>query len=102
MRNKWSPECCVAYERYFSVSGKKIKVFLEEMSDQTIEITPYNVAFYYVEYCKQNKIKVNEFKQDNYIEKMQQPLNSDSVKEDTVNSRSLHMIMQSFTAKKVK
>ena len=23
----------------------KLKVFLEEMSDQTIEITPYNVAF---------------------------------------------------------
>ena len=48
------------------------------MSDQTIEITPYNIAFYYVEYCKQNKIKVNESKIDNYIERMQQPLIPDS------------------------
>ena len=30
----------------------KVKVFLEEMSDQTVEITPYDVAFYYVYYCK--------------------------------------------------
>ena len=52
----------------------KLKVFLEEMSDQTIDITPYNVAFYYVEYCKQNEIKVNESKIDNYIEKIQQSL----------------------------
>ena len=40
--NKWSPEDYVAYESYF-VSGEeynKLKVFLEEMSDQTIEITP--------------------------------------------------------------
>ena len=35
-----------------------------------------------MEYCKQNKIKVNESKIDNYIERMQQPLISDSVKED--------------------
>ena len=26
----------------------KMKIFLEEMSDQTIEITPLNVAYYYV------------------------------------------------------
>ena len=55
------------------------------MSHQTLEITPYNVAFYYVEYCKQNKIKVNEskiHKMNNYIERMQQPLISGSVKED--------------------
>ena len=55
-RNKWSPEDYVAYESYF-FSGEeynKLKVFLE-ISDQTIEITPYNVAFYYVYYCKQNK-----------------------------------------------
>ena len=52
------------------------------MSDQTTEITPYNVAFYFVEYCKQNKIKVNESKIDNYIERLQQPLISESAKED--------------------
>ena len=52
------------------------------MSDQTIEITPYNAAFYYVEYCKQDKIKVNETKIDNYVERMQQPLIQDKVKED--------------------
>ena len=38
------------------------------MSDQTIEITPFNVFFYYVYYCKQNKIKVNESEIDDYIE----------------------------------
>ena len=84
IRNKWSPEDYVAYESYF-FSGEgynKLKVFLEEMSDQTAEITPYNVAFYFVEYCKQNKIKVNESKIDNYIERLQQPLISESVKED--------------------
>ena len=84
MRNKWSPEYYVAYESYF-FSGEeynKLKVFLEEMSDQTIEITPYNIAFYYLFYCKQNKIKVNESKIDNYVERMQQPLISDSVKKD--------------------
>ena len=56
-RNKWSPEDCVAYESYFfsGEENNKLKVFLEEMSDQTIEITPYNIAFYYVYYCKQNK-----------------------------------------------
>ena len=52
------------------------------MSDQTIEITPYNIVFYYVYYCKQNKIKVNESKIGNYVERMQQPLFKDSVKED--------------------
>ena len=52
------------------------------MSDQTIEITPFNVAYCYVFYCKQNKIKVNESKIDNYIERMQQPLISDQLKEE--------------------
>ena len=52
------------------------------MSDQTIEITPQNVAYYYVYYCKQTKIRVNESKIDNYIERMQQPLISDKTKED--------------------
>ena len=83
-QNKWGPEDYVAYESYF-FSGEeysKLKVFLEEMSDQTIEITPYNIAFYYIYYCKQNKIKVNESKIDNCVERMQQPLISDSVKED--------------------
>ena len=49
-RNQWSPEDYVAYESYF-FSGEeynKLKVFLEEMSDQTIEIPPYNIAIYYV------------------------------------------------------
>ena len=44
---KWSPVDYVAYESYL-FSGEeynKLKVFLEEMSDQTIEKTPYNVAF---------------------------------------------------------
>ena len=59
-----------------------LEVFLEEMSDQTIEVTPYNIAFYCVYYCKQNKIKLNESKIDNYVERMQQPLISDSFKED--------------------
>ena len=40
----------------------KMKLYLEEMSDQTTKITPYNVAYLYVYYCKQNKIKVNECK----------------------------------------
>ena len=35
-----------------------------------------------MEYCEQNKIKVNETKIDNYIERMQQQLITDSVKED--------------------
>ena len=83
-QSKWGPGDYVAYESYFFTVDEyiKLKVFLEEMSDQTIEITSYDIAFYYVYYCKQNKIKVNEFKIDNYVERMQQPLISDSVKED--------------------
>ena len=81
-RNKWSPEDYVAYESFFFSSEEynKLNVFLVEMSDQTIEITPYNVAFYYVFCCKQSKIKVNESKIDNYVARMKQPLISDSVK----------------------
>ena len=75
-RSKWGPEQLVAYESYFFTG------ILEEMSDQTIEITPLNIAYYYVAYCKQNNFKVNESKIDNYLERMQQPLISDSVKED--------------------
>ena len=49
--------------KFFFTGGEldKIKVFLEEMSDQTIELTHENSA-YYVAYCKQNKLKVNEAK----------------------------------------
>ena len=72
-----------------------MKVFIEEMSDQTIKITPYNIAFYYVYYCKQNKIKVNESKIDNYVERMQQPLISDSVKVDF--NKSIYDHAKNFT-----
>ena len=44
--------------------------------------TPYNVAFYYVYNCKQNKIKLNESKIDNYIERTKQPLIPDNGKEN--------------------
>ena len=86
-RSKWGPEQLVAYESYFFTGDEynRLKIFLEEMSDQTIEITPLNIAYYYVAYCKQNNIKVNESKIDNYVERMQQPLISDSVKEDFKN-----------------
>ena len=83
-RSKWSPEQLVSYESYFFTGDEynRLKIFLEEMSDQKIEITPLNIGYYYVAYCKQNNIKVNESKIDNYVERMQQPLISDSVKED--------------------
>ena len=56
-KHKWSPEDYVNYESYFFTGEEynKLKIFLEDMSDQTIEITPFNVAYYYVYYCKQNK-----------------------------------------------
>ena len=100
-QNKWSPEDYVAYESYF-FSGEehnKLKVFLEEMSDQTIEITQYNIAFYYVYYCKQNKIKVNESKIDNYVERMQQPLISGSVNEDF--KKIIYYLAKNFTKNKL-
>ena len=83
-KHKWSPEDYVKYESYFFTGEEynKLKIFPEEMSDQTIEITPFNVAYYYVYYCKRNKIKVNESKIDNYIDRMQQPLISDQLKEE--------------------
>ena len=86
-KHKWSPEDYVKYESYFFTGEEynKLKVFLEVMSDQTIEVTPFNVAYYYVYYCKQNKIKVNESKIDNYIDRMQQPLLSDSLKQEFQN-----------------
>ena len=52
----------------------KMKFFLEKMSDQTIEITQYSIACYYVYYCKHNEIKVEESKIENYVERMQQTL----------------------------
>ena len=60
-RSKWGPEQLVAYESYFFTGDEynRLKIFLEEMSDQTIGITPLNIAYYYVAYCKQNNIRVN-------------------------------------------
>ena len=39
-QNKWGPEDYVAYESYFFTGDEynKLKIFLEEMSEQTIEI----------------------------------------------------------------
>ena len=62
-----------------------MKLFLEEMSDQTIEITPYQVAYYYVAYCKQNKVNVKECKIHNYIQRMKLPLISDKIKAEFKN-----------------
>ena len=46
-KHKWSPEDYVNYESYFFTGEEynKLKIFLEDMSDQTIEITPFNVAY---------------------------------------------------------
>ena len=46
-KHKWSPEDYVKYESYFFTGeeNNKLKIFLEEMSDQTIEITPFNVSY---------------------------------------------------------
>ena len=100
-RSKWGPEQLVACESYFFTGDEynRLKIFLEKMSDQTIEITPLNIAFYYVAYCKQNNIKVNESKIDNYVESMQKPLISDSVKEDFKNLIYDHA--KSFTKNKL-
>ena len=69
------------------------------MSDQTIEKTPLNIAYYYVAYCKQNNIKVNESNKDNYVEHMQQPLISDSVKEDF--KKVIYVHAKNFTKNKL-
>ena len=100
-RSKWGPEQLVAYESYFFTGEEynRLKIFLEEMFDQTIEITPLNIAFYYVAYCKQNNIRVNESKIDNYVERMQKPLISDSVKEDFKNL--IYDQAKSFTKNKL-
>ena len=101
-RSKWGPEQLVAYESYFFTGDEynRLKIFLEEMSDQTIEITPLNIAYYYKAYCKQNNIKVNESKIDNYVERMQQPLISDSVKEDF--KKLIYDHAKSFTKNKLR
>ena len=100
-RSKWGPEQLVAYESYFFTGDEynRLKIFLEEMSDQTIEITPLNIAYYYVAYCKQKNIRVNESKIDNYVERMQKPLISDSVKEDFKNL--IYDQAKSFTKNKL-
>ena len=58
----------------------KFKIFTKDITVHTIGITPENVAYFYVEYCKQNNIKVNESKIDNYVERMQQHLISKELK----------------------
>ena len=100
-RSKWGPEQLVAYESYFFTGDEynRLKIFLEEMSDQTIEITPLNIAYYYVFYCKQNNIRVNESKIDNYVQRMQQPLISDTVKEDF--KKFIYDHAKSFTKNKL-
>ena len=100
-RSKWGPEQLVAYESYFFTGDEynRLKIFLEEMSDQTIEITPLNIAYHYVAYCEQNNIRVNESKIDNYVERMQKPLISDSVKEDSKNL--IYDQAKSFTKNKL-
>ena len=79
-KQEWSPEDYECYESYFFTDGDypKLKILLKERSDQTIEIINEDIAYYHVEFCKQNKIKVNETKIDTFIERMQQPLISDT------------------------
>ena len=45
-KHEWSPEDYIKYESYFFTGDEynRLKIFLEEMSNQTIEITPFNVA----------------------------------------------------------
>ena len=64
-RNKWSPENYVAYERYFFTGEEydKFRTFSEDMSDQTIQITPYKIAHYDVSVRNQN----SEWIQKRYI-----------------------------------
>ena len=69
------------------------------MSDQTIGISPYNIALYHVYYRKQNKIKMNESKIDNYVQRMQQPLIPDNVKENFKKIINDHA--KSFTKNKL-
>ena len=64
----------------------RLKIFLKEKSDQTIVKTHEKFAYLFVECCKQNEIKMNESKIDNYIERMQQPLILDKLKEEFKNT----------------
>ena len=49
------------------------------MSDQTIEITTKNIAFYYVIYCIQNGISVNIKKVNNYLDRINPKLNVNNI-----------------------
>ena len=72
----------MCYESYYFTGddSNRLKTFLGEMLNQIKEINHENFALFSVEYGKQNKI--NEFKIDNYIDRMQQPLISDKLKEE--------------------
>ena len=74
----------MCYESYLFTGDDydNLKFFLEEMSDRAIGITHESIAFYYAEYRKQNIMKVNESKIDNYTERMQQSLVSDKLKDE--------------------
>ena len=63
------PADYVSLPSYFFIEEDytKMRLFLEEMSGQTIRITPQNIAFYYVVYCKQNNILVNEQRVSTYF-----------------------------------
>ena len=50
-------------------------------------------------YCKQNNIRVNESKIDNYVQRMQKPLISDSLKENFKNL--IYDQAKSFTKNKL-
>ena len=51
--------------------SKKIKVFSEAMICQKIEVTPYNLAFYYTTYGPKNE--VNTSKIHNYFNRNKTP-----------------------------
>ena len=85
----------MCFESYFFTGDEyiRLKIFLQEVSDQTIEITLENNSFFFnMEYCKQNKIKVNESKIDNYKTRVQQPLISDKLEEEFKNIRLAQVI----------
>ena len=70
--NKFNPANYVKYESYFFTGDlyNEMKLFLEQESGQTIEITPQNIAFYYVVYCLQNGINVNVSKVSQYLSRL--------------------------------
>ena len=65
----FDPTDYVNYPSYFfeGEDYNEMRLFLEKMSGQTIRITPENIAFYYVVYCKQNNILVNEERVSTYF-----------------------------------